>query len=262
MRLKYKGKKWDKEMKEIEKNKKFFGENYLNNINWDLKKIAESSQKDYCWFFGCLSGEYATISKIYVQEGDIKNVLVNTYLSALAFFVLKRLYEKGIQTNYQNIQEDLLQLEYMTGKMIAIDCYDNVQQYCKDSIIGNLFIGNMENIKKSIEQLPDNGDELEDIYYNTPIFLKSIYIAILNKDEKEFNDALIKRVKKYRKNMLGYSTIIDYTSIALIKVAKKYGISCDLNIIEMPDYFFKPINVEGLSELRLPLQEDVNRILI
>lgn len=262
MRLDYKGNKWDKEMKEIKKNKIYFGENYLNNINWDVSRLTESTQKDYCWFCGCLFGEYGTLSKIYLQEGDMKNVIINTYLSAKAFFTLKKLYEKGIETNYKNSQDDLLQIEYMMCKMISIDCFDVVVEYYKESIIGNLFVGNTESVKKSIEKLPDDGDKLDDIYYNTPVFLKSIYVSILNKDEREFNKALIKRVKKYRKNMVGYSTIIDYTSIALIKVAKKYGIYCDLNIIEMPNCFFAPINVDELLELQLPLQKDLNKLLM
>lgn len=75
-------------------------------------------------------------------------------------------------------------------------------------------------------------------YSVSPEFLNKMYMAIIEHDEKSFNEELAKRIKKYRRNMVGYSTIIDVVSIALIKMAEREEIHCTVDVIEIPEQFF------------------------
>lgn len=58
--------------------------------------------------------------------------------------------------------------------------------------------------------------------------------------------------------MVGYSTIIDYVSIALIKVAKRKNFECNINVVEIPDMFFSEEIFLDREKLELPL---INKML-
>lgn len=262
MKLDYESKKWDKEMKKLQDYKKYCGEGYLNNVNAIISKFDKNQTKDYGWLYGCLDLNYQEISYIYLQENDFQNVLKNTYLSARATIIFQQIYKKGLVTQFTNIRNKLLLVEYAICKMISVDCFESISEYCKDTIMGNLFIGNMDKAQKLVVQISNGGENEDDVYYRTPFFVKVLYQAIINKDEKTFNDELCKRVKKYRKNMVGYTTLIDYTSIALIKVARKVGIESNLHIAEMPDFFFKPIDTREIMKQELPFQAEIDKLLL
>lgn len=260
MKLDYKSKKWDEEMKKIQDYKKYCGEGYLSNVNAVINKFSKTN--DYAWLYGCLDLNYQEICYMYLQENDYKKVLENTYLSAKSMITFKQINEKGLKTQFVSKNEKLLEVEYAICKMIAIDCVESILDNCQESIIGNLYMGNIEKAQKLVEQIPDGCLKEEDVYYRTPFFIKILYQAIIDKDEEKFNNELCKRVKKYRKNMVGYSTIIDYTSIALIKVANKLGIQSNLHIVEMPEFFFEPINTDEIMKQELPFQEETNVLLV
>lgn len=262
MKLDYKGKKWDKEMKKLHDYKKYYGEGYLKNVNAVTNKFYKSEIKDYAWLYGCLDSNFQEISFIYFQENNFQKVIETTFLSARAMLIFKKIYEKGIKTQFVNVDSKLSELEYAICKLIAVDCFEMVSEDCEESIMGNLFIGNMNKAKKLVGQIPDGGLEKEDVYYRTPFFIKTLYQAIIDKNEEKFNDELYLRVKKYRKNAVGYSTIIDYISIALIKVARKIGIESNLHIIEVPDFFFEPININEIIKQELPFQTEINKLLL
>lgn len=67
--------------------------------------------------------------------------------------------------------------------------------------------------------------------------MKDIYTAMLTKNEIAFNNALKYRIKKYRRYTYDYSIFLDTCSVAMIKLAPKFGISHDFSIAEIPDYF-------------------------
>lgn len=261
MKLDYKSKKWDKEMVKLQNYKEYCGEGYLSNVKATINKFNRNQTKDYGWLYGCLDLNYQEISYIYLQENDYQKVLENTYLSAKSVMTFKQIYEKGVKTQFTNANNKLMEVEYAICKMIAVECFESVLEDCQESIMGNLFIGNMDKAQKLVEQIPDGGSEEEDVYYRTPFYVKVLYQAIIDGDEKKFNDELCKRIKKYRKNMVGYSTIIDYTSIALIKVARKVGIESNLHIVEIPDFFFQPIDADEIMKQELPFQAEIDKLL-
>lgn len=260
MKIDYKGKKWDKEMKRLREGKKYLGDGYLKNINFIIDRLYKTQLKDYYWFLSCLSLEYEMIAETYLEEKDIKNVLKAIYLSEKSFFYLKKMYMVGIEEDY-NTKDILGNLEYYVCKAIAIDYLDVVAEYCQDSIVANLFYGNLTKTKEYVEDISSDIEGVQSIYYTELIFLKKLFEAILEKDERKFYTELIYRIKKYRSNMVGYSTIIDYVSIALIKIAKKYEMNCDLKIIEMPEYFFEPISTKKFEVFELPLQNEIEQVI-
>lgn len=261
MKLEYKSKKWDKEIKQLKEYSSSLNNDYLNNIKSIITKFDKKEKKDYCWLYGCLSLEYETIAHRYFADENMGEVLSYTYLSAVALLTLKKLYENHVETHYRNIDNRLSNIEYAVCKLISVDCCEVVRTCCSDTIMGSLLAGDVKKASHFLDHLADQGEPSEDIYYNAPIFLKPIYTALLEKDEKAFVDAIANRVKKYRKNMIGYSTIIDYTSIALIKLAAKYEINCTVDIVEIPQLFFETIDLESQNSLSLPRYEDIKQFL-
>lgn len=81
--------------------------------------------------------------------------------------------------------------------------------------------------------------------------------AMTEKNEKLLTDQLIQRVKAYRKQPVGYSTFVDAYSIAYIKLAHMNNMSCNLNIIEIPEMFFDDAVCKiDTSEIKLPFFDD------
>lgn len=115
---------------------------------------------------------------------------------------------------------------------------------------------NYDKAKQLIDMLPDEVDESREIYYSKQKHLKNIYKAIVNHDEKVFNEELVKRIKKYRRNMVGYSTIIDIVSIALIKMAKLADVKCTVDVIEIPKMFFDKSYVIDKEKVKLPFYDE------
>lgn len=257
MKIDFKSYKWDKEMKElkdVEKNmraiynakKDYYKSDYYVNFEYVYNKFKDSHKpfQDYIWLYACFNGEFRSIAKYYLINNDNKKVIDCTFLSAKAWLLFKEFLDKGIDTSSPNIEINLSHYELIICQLIAVNQLESCGSNFEDSITANLHYMNEEKANKLISEIPDNADDYESIYYETPIFLKEIYKAILERDAKKFNDALIKRIKKYRKNMVGYSTIVDYTSIALLKIAEKYGIEKSINVVEIPEFFWDPTPID------------------
>ena len=99
-------------------------------------------------------------------------------------------------------------------------------------------------------------DESREVYYTRQQHLKKIYQAIIEKNEKAFNEELIKRIKKCRKNMVGYLTIVDIVSIALIKIAKKAGLNYTFDVIEIPKMYFDETYKIDKEKVKLPFYDE------
>lgn len=108
-----------------------------------------------------------------------------------------------------------------------------------NDIISYTFTGQYQKAKKLLDKVEYSTDwkgHLIDYCY-----VKSIYDCIFSQDQEGFNLTLADRIKKYRKNMVGYFPIIDVVSIALIKMAKMQNITCTVYVIEIPSCFIMAI---------------------
>lgn len=259
MKVEYKGKKWDKEVlkckKMLKDTKGVFNKNELHNIN----KFLTEQSKDYLRLYSRLSGDYERMATYYyLNDIDSKEIIKYTYLSGISLFVTKYLYEKGIRTFYNEIiEDDIDNIDYALFQMIAVDNADNSYVLREENnLIMLMYHQKYEQAKLLLEKLSDNPDEAYEIYYLNPENLKTIYMAIIEHDEKRFNEELVKRIKKYRKNMVGYSTIIDIASVALIKMAEREGLCCMVDVIEIPKQFFDKSCVIDKSEIKLPYYDE------
>ena len=84
-------------------------------------------------------------------------------------------------------------------------------------------------------------------------------LAIIEKDEKKFNEELMKRIKLYRKNSVDYAILFDVISVAMIKLAKRRGISYTFSVAEIPEFFLdmeRRVDKEKYKLIEIPEREE------
>ena len=259
MKINYKGNKWDKEVlkyqKMIKQSKGIINKNELYTID----KFLKDNSNDYLRLYSRLSGNYERMAT-YCYLDDVNNIDVKkyTYLSGYAMLITKFLYDKGIRTIYNEIiEKDISDIDYALYQLIAVEELDNPYIVSEEyNLIMLMYHQKYDQAKLLLEQLTDTPDESNEIYYINPEYLKKIYMAIIEHDENSFNEELAKRIKKYRKNMVGYSTIVDIVSVALIKMAEKEGIHCTMDVIEIPKLFFDKTLMINKDEAKLPYYDE------
>jgi len=167
------------------------------------------------------------------------------------------MYDNGVGTKYKDVIDPFLaEFDYALYELIAV-AETNFSIFNRDdNLICLMLKQKYDDAKKIIDMLPDIVDDSNEVYYVNQKFLKNIYKAIVDGDEKKFNEEIVKRIKKYRRNMVGYSTIIDVVSIALIKMAMKAGIECNVDVIEIPKMFFDESNKIDKDSVKLPFFDE------
>ena len=209
MNIEFNNRKRDKEIKNIKEWNKSLKSNYYHNTQNAYILFSETIPYDYIYFYGRCVTDFEIIANSYLVDNLPNKVINNVYLSANAFFMFKKKVEEHENTEFANVENKLLEYEYSVCKLIAIDQLSLFVDKCQDSITANLFLGNEKLAKKHIDMIPDNSKETKSIYYNQPIYLKDIYNAIIERDSVKFHDLIIRRIKKYRRNMVDYSIIIE-----------------------------------------------------
>lgn len=259
MKLEYKGKKWNKEVancKKMLKETKAINKNELYIID----KFLKEEPKDYLWLYSRLAGAYECMTTYhYLEDINSSEIMKYTYLSGIAMLITKYLYEKGIRTTYnQIIENDIYNIDFAIYQLIAVEEMDNpyiVRE--ENNLIMLMYHQKYDQAKIILGQLEDAPDESKEIYFVNIKFLKNIYMAIIEHNEEKFNKELEKRIRKYRKNMVGYSTIIDVVSVALIKIAEREGIKCTVDVIEIPKQFFDKTCMINKDEVKLPYYNEL-----
>jgi len=121
-----------------------------------------------------------------------------------------------------------------------------------------------EEYEKAREELikipePTKMDYLYEVYYYNVKYTKNIMLAIIEKDEKKFNEELMKRIKLYRKNSVNYAILFDVISVAMIKLAKRRGISYTFSVAEIPEFFLdmeRRVDKEKYKLIEIPEREE------
>jgi len=263
MKLDYKGKKWDKEVANFQKFKKSVNGELNSNELYDISMFEKSGCNGYLRLYNILSSTYHVMARYYYMDSIENDIIVKyIYLSGTALLLSKKLYDRGIRTSNAN-QDDITKnsieqnLDSALFKMIATDEAESpLIQSEKENLIMLMYNKEYDKAKEILDQITDSPDDSKEVYYVASEFLKPIYMAIINNDEKAFNEELAKRIKKYRKNMVGYSTIIDVTSVALIKIAARSGVVCTVDTIEIPKQFFGKDLAALKSDCKLPYYDE------
>lgn len=255
MKILYKTKKWDKDIAQTKEMTEKFIErhgispeqfNINNNISKHMKCKAEKNGNavcDYISLYFIIGGEYEIASGTsWLLYNNIDDCVGNLYLYILSMKKAYDLTKSGNTTQNIAVEKAISsgdEIYLIAHSAMAIDKFNLWSDYsCKIQILTAFYQDNLELARKLVEQLPDNVDDYREVYFYDDKFLKKIYLAILDKDEVRFNDELLNRIKKLRRNMVGYLTYVDVVSISLIKLAKKQGLNYNFDIIEIPKYFF------------------------
>ena len=269
MNLDYKSKKWDKLVQEISKSEKFFKAHFTGdfcyyNMNNAYSKLISSDCRDYIWFYNYISYEFEraadVCSVLYRPNTEIfKNILFSVNSFAVFYSLILKNNIHNYNNKYTHYSYDLDKTDYFLLKAVSIDRIADFAEMFSETVVFNLYNKNCEKAKELIEQIntPTDIEREKEIYYTSNSFLKELYSSIIECNEKRFNELLVQRIKSYRKNSVDYTTIIDYSSIALIKIAQLYGIRSDCSVIEMPKAFFDKINFD----ITIPIPDALDRNL-
>ncbi len=237
--------------------------NYHFNLNEKhfIQEFENNGKKNPYRLFECLKNEYGSIARAYyMHDNESEEVIKCIYLSGCAGLVVKRLWEKGFKEVYISDYE-ATNIDYSLFCLIA--CNEMPEELVNketENLIMLMLNQDFELAKRILDTIEVNekGDGCEWEYYDSS-YLKPTYMAIINHDEKAFNEGLEKRIKKYRTNMVGYSVIVDVVSIALIKIAKKAGIDCTVDVVEIPKQFLSEERLINPEECKLPYYDELLR---
>lgn len=252
LKIQYKYKKWDKDVKEstainaIElqhKNLKTKIDLYLNPEMFKNEFIYNYRIHDLASFFDLLGGTYFLLANdMYLLESDTDASVGYLYLYVKA---LARSYELELSgvviTNpaIESIHSQKRDLEQISFAAAAIGRFELFEKYgdgigCE--LIKAMYHKDYDKARQLAEELPNTEEMYEkyknfESYYYGSCYMKDLYLSILNRDEKAFNDALIRRLKNVR---TGYVMPIDIVSISMIRFAKSVGLECKFDVIEIP----------------------------
>ena len=251
MKLDYKNKKWDKHFTNIKKViKDLKGElTGAININTSYKNLIENKeptkQNYYRYLKSCQRNYASDAGTCYVLDNGDYKAVDYTYLSGITGVLASELMGEALEDGNMDLQEAIYEL-------IATD--QTQVSYLRDEkeLISCIFNQNYEKAKELLDNIQADEEVIEGSYYEAVPALKNIYMAIIEKNERAFNEELQKRIKRYRRNAVGYTTEIDYISVALIKMAKKAGINYTFDVIEIPGSFFDE-SYEINKEFKLPI---------
>lgn len=268
LKLDYQSPKWGKEYKNKEKAlKQFDGQpaaliNLQRSIIRNKEKI--SSQRNYQMFYSNAYLSYKIAADMYyLMNNDDAQSINYMYLSSAAGILAKLFDTPEAQKNRHitDAQNAIIDFDFAVLQMFATDqplpkCVQNM-----DHIYVQLLSGNFEKVNALFQQL---GTEFDPSKPDKPWAserTRTNVQTVIKKDEKSLRESLIARIKEYRKAPVGYSTFIDIYSIAFIKLAKQYGMNCEIDVIEIPKIFFAEERCKIDQTVKLPFFDEATAAL-
>ena len=251
-KIQYKYRRWDKEVKELSDIKAIELEHqdiqttidlYLNPEKFSEEVIRDIRIRDSASFFNQLGLSYFILSgNKYMLKDDTDASIGYLYLYVKALAKSYELEASGIKIQNPAIEGRHSQkkdLEWISFAAAAIGRFELFEKYgdgigCE--LIKAMYHKDYDKARQLAEELPNTEEMYEkykrfESYYYGSCYMKDLYLSILNRDEKAFNDALIRRLKNVR---TGYVMPIDIVSISMIRFAKSVGLECKFEAIEIP----------------------------
>lgn len=227
-----------------------------------LQRLDERIQEHrYDWIINSLCDLhdcYSSAGDRYLKiDVNPKKAKENHYLSALAGELCYAMVEKGFphhftlsghpydfkKDNFTFSRNAILANEYGLALKIAGE----------DTIEGALILQDYE---KACAILPSSPED-ESIHKDE---LTQCMWAIAHNDEKMFNKYMKKRIQVLRRQGRIWAVALDSWGLAVIKLARQRGISCNLNVIELPQQLLddEQIDTRGLI---LPMADKIHSVL-
>ena len=242
MKLPYSTKKWEKELKAAQAYDGIIST--LNNITMlgnaydDREKGRLPAVEDEATLFFLMGNEYRQLADYeYLMNKDSRKSLA--YLIKYIELGIKAysLYQQGEMIKNNAVKNSLSHEDFINElafTAVAAGKYETVSGVMKGTVIDALYNGCLDEARDRVSAYTCPTDEGREVYYRDMCFLKNAVIALTDRDTETFSHELEPRIRKYRKNMVGYSTIIDTVSAALIKLAEKAGVKVHIDVIEIP----------------------------
>lgn len=255
-KLEYKNKKWDKEEKTLRQFLKSVGGKLAgeNNLEAAQEQVASLPRTDwrYAGFLCAAARNYTSMAQDrYLLDQSDWRAVDYTWLAAFCRTLAEELDCR------EDPADPLFGLEMTRYQFIATGEEDAPCLRDRDSVAAMVFSGEYDRAAALLAEVEEDDSLEEGSLYLEPPCLKRIYNALLEKDETGFHEELARRIKKYRRNMAGYSPVIDTVSVALVKLADRAGLCCRLDVIEVPKLFFRPEHHIPKETLRPPLWEEI-----
>ena len=87
-------------------------------------------------------------------------------------------------------------------------------------------------------------------------YLKNLYLAVLQGDDAVFNDEIIRRIKYLRRNPPSHTVAIDFPLVAIVKIAWKSGLCCQVEAAELPEFLLNETCILYRERPKLPLDDE------
>lgn len=259
MKLQYKTKKWDKDIaqtKKVMKDAKSIDKPFeQRNIETAFQKYKDPSLYPHIPSIDDEGSFWALVGRAYHLwswydyqfETGTKQCIGHIYLSTAAYARSYSLWKSGVELTNPSIAYNRKcgrDIENICFNALAINEFPLFEPYAEGTgaeIIKAMYHENYVKARELVETLPDTKEMYAEnknfmSYYYEADFMKDLYTAILDGNEKAFNAALHERIKNVR---CGYVMPIDAVSITMIKFAKKFGIKQIIDVIEIPNFFLE-----------------------
>lgn len=250
-------------------------------IDKELERIRERKQKGICeelqlvqmrlderiregrydWIINSL----CSFRSVYSSEGDycfqvlhdIQKAKENYYLAASVSRLCYIMVKKGLPHHFMDSGSpyDFKKKNFNFSKdaILANETELALQIAGKDTIEGALLLQDYERACRLLPASPEEEAICKDE-------IRQCMWVIAHGEEKTFNKYMKKRVGILRRQARIMATVIDGWGLALVKLAKQRGISCDLNVIELPQHLLDDARIDT-SGLVLPMEEQIHDVL-
>lgn len=242
--LDYQSPKWEKEQKkDSQLLRQLKGADITLN---SLEKLIEEEKefpelRDYRSLYRNLHLTYRILAGVsYLRNPTDQQCIKYTYLSGVSAVLAYLFYvsdppEKLDKTDRQNV---ILDFSLGTLQLYAVNqplpsCIHHI-----DNPYVQLLLGKIDNATSLLNKLDSQFNPSEPYQFWISESERAIIQAAIEKDSQTMKDLLVQRIKRYRKEPVGCSVFLDIYSIAFIKLAHTWNMNCDINIIEIPSFFF------------------------
>lgn len=202
-------------------------------------------------------------AEAFALDGDPEAAFQYAYLAAAA-------HERAFMLSRQEeITNPVVAADIKRGRgneeaicwLIAVNEWEKAEAYAKfaEPILYALLTGDDAFAGQLVSMLPDTppADVMRrEVHFTGVIFCKAIFAAILRGDAQALQTALEERVSRYRRLPWDYTTVLDLSSAAFIKMAQRRGLNVSLDIAEIPRCF---LDTAARSVLHLPDMLDLSR---
>ena len=206
-----------------------------------------------------INGAYRLIYEYYCLEESMPEAFGYLYLYAASILKAYELSSEETEVSGKNqaIQRAMdlgVELNPLIYALISVNEFETAKKVCQynNKLLFYMLNEEYDKAQEILNTIPDNPDEKKEVYYTSSPHLKKIYQAIISGNEKDFEAAMLYRIKKYRRYTYDYSFVLDTCSITMIKFARKRGLEFHFAIAEIPEYFLDENNHVDKDKYKLP----------